>query len=295
MIPMRPLERKSALRYGVYYAARLLPHPLLRGGVGAAIRAWVNSRQGRATASRGIDAQAALTRLSEAGLALMGGMLSPPQVDDVVSYLAKAPVAQSASSAVYDLPTIMACPHLLGLMNHPGLLQIATGFLGCKPTISGVGLRWSFPHATIPSDVQRFHRDTEDWKILRLFVYLTDVFADSGPHQFVAGSHKSAGRFRLQPYTDADIDRQFGRDSVVTLLGPKGTTFFGDMWGVHRGVPPAEHPRLLFSCTYTMTATPIYRYEPVKVPDGHLYDGYTNRLLIAQAGPMSSSWGPMQA
>ena len=46
------------------------------------------------------------------------------------------------------------------------------------------------------------------------------------------------------------------------------------------GVPPAERPRLLFNCTYTMTATPIYEYKPVQVADSHLYDAYTNRLLI---------------
>ncbi len=120
----------------------------------------------------------------------------------------------------------------------------------------------------------------EDWKILRLFIYLTDVAEDSGPHQFIARSHKTAGRFRIKPYSDAYIDRRFGRDNVLTIDGPKGTAFVGDMWGVHRGVPPAQKPRLLFSCTYTMTATPIYRYEPVQVADSHLYDGYTNRLLI---------------
>ena len=52
------------------------------------------------------------------------------------------------------------------------------------------------------------------------------------------------------------------------------------MWGVHRGMPPTAGPRLLFSFTYTMTPTPIYRYDPVKVPDSHLYDAYTNRLLV---------------
>ncbi len=160
------------------------------------------------------------------------------------------------------------------------MLEIAAGFLGCKPTISGVGLRWSFPHGTAASDVQRFHRDTEDWKILRLFVYLTDVSHDSGPHQFVTRSHKTAGRFRQSPYTDPDIDQRFGRDKVATVHGPRGTAFMGDMWGIHRGVPPTERPRLLFNCTYTMTATPIYRYSPVKVADSPLYDSYTNRLLI---------------
>jgi hypothetical protein len=292
MIPVRPLERHNAWRYGAYYGARLLPHPWLRGGVSAAIRAFVNLRQGASAGTRTIEAQAALAALQAAGLAVVGSLLDPMQIEEVLAFLATAPVAKGdspepvtarshgLSSAVYDMPTILACPHLLKAMNHPSLLQIAAGFLGCKPTISGVGLRWSFPHSKTTSDVQRFHRDTEDWKILRLFVYLTDVFTDSGPHQFVAGSHRSAGRFRLQPYADAYIDQRFGRDKVVTIVGPRGTTFIGDMWGVHRGVPPAGQARLLFSCTYTMTATPIYQYEPVRVPDGHLYDGYINRLLV---------------
>lgn len=293
MIPIRPFKRANFLRYGVYYASRLLPHPLLRGGVIAAIGACINIEQGVAGEAKSMEAKVALKTLRDTGLAPVRSPLSTTQIDEALSFLATAPVAQGSpdqpvtastqgvSSAVYDLPTILTCPHLLKAMNDPGLLQIAAGFLGCKPTISGVGLRWSFANSNTTSEVQRFHRDMEDWKILRLFIYLTDVDPDSGPHQFVTKSHKTAGRFRLKPYTDAYIDRRFGRENVATINGPRGTAFLGDMWGVHRGVPPTQRPRLLFSCTYTMTATPIYRYDPVKVADGHLYDGYTNRLLIA--------------
>jgi len=292
MVPVRPFQRENWLRYGIYYASRLLPHPSLRRGVVALIRRWINARHGPPGASRLAETPAALTALRDSGVAPITSPFSTAQLDDILGFLATAPVARPAacapvtassrgvSSAVYGLATILACPHLLEVMNHPGLLEIAAGFLGCKPTISGAGLRWSFATGGPDSEVQKFHRDAEDWKILRLFVYLTDVFADCGPHQFVQGSHKTAGRLRLRPYSDQDIDQRFGGDRVLTVSGPRGTAFMGDMWGVHRGMPPTGRPRLLFSCTYTMTGTPIYRYEPVKLAPGHAYDPYINRLLI---------------
>jgi hypothetical protein len=290
MIPIRPFQRDSWLRYGVYSASRLLPHPWLRSGVVAAMRGCINGLHGAPGGPPSARTRTALKALADDGMALVDGPLTSAQIDDILAYLATAPVARGASapvtadtkgvaSATYDLPTILACPHLIQAMNHPDILQIAAGFLGCRPTLSGVGLRWSFASDAV-SEVQKFHRDAEDWRILRLFIYLTDVHDDCGPHQFVGGSHKTMGRLRLRPYSDDDIDRQFGRDRVLTVSGPRGTAFMGNMWGVHRGVPPTGRARLLFNCTYTMTATPIFRYEPVKVPDGHLYDGYTNRLLI---------------
>jgi hypothetical protein len=270
----------------------LLPHPTLRRGVISAIRDCVTVLHGPAAAAEGQETQTALGQLRQTGMATVVSPLDARQIDDVLAYLATVPAARGSptapvtenskgvSFAVYDVPTILACPHLLRAMNDPALLQIAAGFLGCKPTISGVGLRWSFPGDKASIAVQQFHRDTEDWGILRMFIYLTDVSDDSGPHQYVVSSHKTVGRFRLRPYSEEYIERHYGRDRLVTVRGPRGTTFLGNMWGIHRGVPPAERPRLLFSCTYTMTATPIYEYNPVEVADGHLYDAYTNRLLI---------------
>ena len=37
---------------------------------------------------------------------------------------------------------------------------------------------------------QKFHRDYESFNFIKLFVYLTDVDKDFGPHQYIIGSHK---------------------------------------------------------------------------------------------------------
>src|SRR5690606_20401751 len=77
--------------------------------------------------------------------------------------------------ANYDLKDIIAAPHLLELANRPSLLRLAASYIGCKPTISALGLRWSFPSVGAAADVQAFHRDLEDWRYLKVLVYLTEV------------------------------------------------------------------------------------------------------------------------
>ena len=149
--------------------------------------------------------------------------------------------------ASYPLATVLHCPHVLALANDPAVLRIATAYLGCKPTLSSVGLRWSFPGTGEAEDIQCFHRDPDDWRFLKLFVYLTDVDAGSGPHVFVAGSHRTAGRLRERLYTTEEIERRHGRESVRAIAGPCGTSFFADTYGIHRGAVPTTRPRLILA------------------------------------------------
>jgi hypothetical protein len=72
----------------------------------------------------------------------------------------------------------------------------------CKPTISALGLRWSFPVPGQSSALQMFHRDSEDWRYLKVLVYLTDVDEDAGPHVYLHGSHLTQAPMRLRFYTD---------------------------------------------------------------------------------------------
>ncbi len=183
--------------------------------------------------------------------------------------------------ASYPLATILACPHILDLINTPDLLDIAAGYLGCKPTITTVGIHWSFPGNWAPSSVQTYHRDQEHWRFIKFFVYLTDVDMDSGAHRFLLGSHRSMGRLRLASYSNEEVEEGFGQGKVRTVIGKKGTNFAEDTWGIHRGIMPVTRARLMVDVMYAVGAVPIYEDHPVRVEGAERYDRYVNRLIVA--------------
>jgi hypothetical protein len=221
-------------------------------------------------------------------------LLAPPQITNILAFLEKKKVIGGGRSflatqapddvlyAAYSLIDVLACPHVLSLINNAEVLQIARVYLGCHPTISFLGLTWSFPSpfANPTVDVQCFHRDPDDWRFLKLFVYLTDVDEQSGPHELVMGSHRSAGRIFSTPYTNEELERSYGRDSMMKIIGPKGTTFFADTWSIHKGHVPITRPRLLLQVEYSLLPIMKWDYLPLPVPGSQLVDRYTNRLLI---------------
>src|SRR5262249_45004206 len=124
----------------------------------------------------------------------------------------------------------------------------------------------------IPATV--FHRDLDDFSCIKLVVYLTDVGADDGPHQFIPYSHRveslnqylrSTGKkadlpslFRGNSKTlaSAELQELFNED-IVTLTGPAGFGFLEDPYGLHRESRPRATTRLVFSCMYTGLALPF--------------------------------------
>ena len=186
-------------------------------------------------------------------------------------------VQRDSAFAGYTADQILRAPHLVDFFNQPAIVDFMEAALGCVPTLYSVNGWWSFP-ATIPTGdgMQRFHRDTDDWRFITLFVYLTDVDEGAGPHQLVAGSHTLAGMTRLieraragatsgekmidpaesftgdyyfQPEFSAFIDRHF-RDSIVNVTGPAGTVFMANTIAVHRGIMPSKMPRLIVWARY---------------------------------------------
>ncbi len=160
-------------------------------------------------------------------------------------------------------------------------IRIVTAYLGCKPTLSSIGLRWSFPSEGKAEATQRFHRDPDDWRFLKLFIYLTDVDAESGPHVYVAGSHRTAGSLFERLYTTEEVERRHGRESVWTIAGPRGMSFLADTYGIHRGAVPTSRPRLILQLQYSLLPVFAFLYRPVPVAPNPGLDRYVNRLLVA--------------
>lgn len=284
-------------RASLYFAQRLVTPPPLRRAVSSAIAAGIRLRHGKGAGTAGDPAAAVptLAALRRDGLAVLPDLVPAATLDRIAAHLRRSKVAAGgnrlvpldglpadAATAAYPLEAVLGCPGLLDLVNDPTVLRIAADYLGCKPTLSSLGVRWSFPTEGPRAETQRFHRDPDDWRFLKLFVYLTDVDAESGPHVYVLGTHRTAGSVRARLHDDREIERRYGRASLRTVVGPRGTVFLADTQGIHRGVPPAARPRLILQAQYSLLPVYAMVYRPVPLPSGPTVDAYVNRLLVAR-------------
>ena len=196
-----------------------------------------------------------------------------------------AEIAKAFPFGSYELTDIVNAPHLLELANQPYLLAAAKKFLGCTPTIYSMNAWWSFPYEYNPQRItQSYHRDIDDYRFLSLFVYLTDVDEQSGPHQYLQKTHTVAGledRLLQTSRSSFDIndteikksdafkkvmslllsgERYLAEDKIQELLGPdtltvkgqQGTAILTTPAGFHRGLAPSDKPRLMIWARYGM-------------------------------------------
>jgi hypothetical protein len=288
-------------RAALYYGQRLVTNPGMRRLISRGIAAGIGLRHSAATlagVAEGGPADAcghAVSLLRRDGLALLGELLPASAVDEIMAFLrdkdivapggSRVPLNQAPSGtrmAAYPLDTVLTCPHVLELVNHPAALRLAAGYLGCAPTVSSIGIRWSLPGAGGGEATQRFHRDPDDWRFLKLFVYLTDVDEESGPHMYVVGSHRRAAPLRARSYTREEIERRYGREGIRIVTGRRGTVFAADTYGIHQGAPPRSGPRLILQVQYSLLPIFAFLYRPVPTALPHPFDPYVNRLLLAR-------------
>src|SRR5205085_1235372 len=121
------------------------------------------------------------------------------------------------------------------------------------PVQDMVAMWWSAAAASAPSAAaaQLFHFDLDRLRFLKVFVYVTGVDDETGPHAFVRGSHRDLPRkFRTdRRYDDAEVESAFD-GTVATIAGPRGTMFCADTRGLHKGLPLARGYRLVFQMEY---------------------------------------------
>jgi hypothetical protein len=298
MIPyarLTPGPGFQARRALFYYGQRMATAPMVRRAVSFLIAATVRARQGGpVTWPRDGTCRTALADLRKEGLAMLPPLVPRVEIKRIADYFhgnmvaapdgARLPVEQipaGAAAADYSLETVLACPGLLTLVNAPRVLRIAADYLGCKPTISSIGVRWTFPFGRKATRFQSFHRDVDDWRFLKLFIYLSDVDAGSGPHSFVRRSHDAAFGLIMRAYTQLEIEARFGAHKIATVTGPMGTTFMADTLGVHCGGRPTTAPRLMLQVQYSLLPVFAFRYAPIE-HEAPMVDAYCNRLLLRQ-------------
>ena len=148
------------------------------------------------------------------------------------------------------------------LEKDPGILAIATKFLGAEAVHMGSEISWSFP---VPGNAleqreaaQVFHYDLDDYRFIKFFFYLTDVDMSSGPHAYIRGTHK-AKKFlhqligtRCASIDDQEIVECYDAENVVNACGKAGFGFVENPFCFHKGSEPTEKPRLMLQIEYAI-------------------------------------------
>lgn len=230
-------------------------------------------------------------------------MFSPADLDEIDAYFSGKPLAFSnaemdSGGAVKGLladhppglrfgywpqEVVTACPAFCRAAHDPALLRVAEAYLGAPPTISILTTWWSFPSSAARGGMQNFHHDRDDFRMLKVFAYLTDTSEASGPHEFVEETHSYEALtafMKRQDWTDqrqqafldwmevhrkqdSDVARTFPKENIRTITGPRGSTFFEDTRGLHRGLPPVSAPRHVFEICYCLAPKLNTTYAPI--------------------------------
>ena len=152
-------------------------------------------------------------------------------------------------------PALMHDPDVQRLVCDPAMVGLARAVLGCAPVLNLTALWWSTAYLAQPDSyaAQLYHFDMDQAHFVKLFVYLTDVTAATGPHCFVRGSHrrKPLPLRRDGRIGDDEIARHYRPDEVAEITGPRGTVIVGDTRGLHKGKHLAGGDRLIFQMVFS--------------------------------------------
>jgi phytanoyl-CoA dioxygenase PhyH len=153
----------------------------------------------------------------------------------------------------------------LGICLSRKLVDIASTYLGLWPKLEYIDLWYSLP---VGPDSERrasqlWHRDYDDRHLLKAFLYLRDVDAQTGPFEYVPGSHPGGRYAGIHPWapmavgriSEDELGKYVPQNEVQTFVAPRGTIIFCNTSGLHRGGFAEAHPRVLSTVTYCSPAS----------------------------------------
>jgi hypothetical protein len=170
----------------------------------------------------------------------------------------------------FNMQQIFGNLDLLSLILDQSLLAVAQEYLNCSPVLDLVSLWWSAPFNGKGKSqaAQEFHYDVDRIKFLKVFIYLTNVDPENGPHCYVRQSHKRKPKALLSDgrKSDYEIKTYYSESQIDELCGSQGTIIFADTSGFHKGKPLTNGYRLIFQLEYANSLFGA-NYPKIKVCD----------------------------
>ena len=187
-----------------------------------------------------------------------------------------------ARTGAYLNKDIIESPEIIKLANHPELIRLVSGYLGCKPTLSNITMWHSYASNTGDAkNSENYHRDVDDFKFIKVFFYLSNVGYDDGPHVYIDGSHHGTEFLDIRRFDDQEIENFYSENSIRYITGKAGDGFIESTYGIHKGLVPQKSGRIVLQFEYSLLPIGAYTYldkYPTKVANG--LDIYTNRLFL---------------
>lgn len=144
------------------------------------------------------------------------------------------------------------------------IVGIAEDYLETVPKITNIDYWINFPveQGAGARSSQKWHRDYEDQRVLKLFVYLSDVGDETGPFFYVPESHKDGRYSDIFPVSpplgvvveDDVIDENFSLETQKKIAPRAGTVVLVDTAGLHKGGFCISGERQVFTASYTTHA-----------------------------------------
>jgi hypothetical protein len=150
-------------------------------------------------------------------------------------------------------------PDVQALMADPAIIAAAQAYLGTEPVVDVVAMWWNTAFSDRPDSeaAQYFHFDLDRVKWVKFFIYLTDVTSDSGPHYFIAKSHRTGGipaALLAKGYarlTDEEISAHYPPQDFIEFAAPCGTILAEDTRGLHKGQNVRAGHRLVLQIQFS--------------------------------------------
>lgn len=277
-------------RYRHYYRQRRVEDLALR-------EQMANSLASSLPAS-GLPAPEQAAVLARDGIVALPPLLETEQLAEMRAYFERNPCADpyrvrlgefvaphnapaETHVAFFSNERVVRAPHALTAANNPLVLATVGSILGAKPTISYMTAWWSLPGRGDAEHAELFHRDYDDLRFIKLFLYLTDVDENSGPHIFVRGSHRQERLLARVRFDEDQVAACYPAEDRLRLVGKAGTSFLENTFGLHRGIPPVSAPRLIFQVLYSLCPYIGGPRKPLrtvaKSHEGTQLDPYINR------------------
>ena len=175
------------------------------------------------------------------------------------------------SERFVDITSSIPVSLFLPFISNDLLVSLCSSYFHAPARLQNFSVSWTNQgHNAQPLNGQLFHRDRDDFKTLRHYIYLSDVTPHDGPHLYIRNSHtfSSCKSLRLSETGFKSLDQVHGFYSseeifntlsypsslLDILVGKSGFSFIEDSGGIHSGSVPStrDNHRLMMCITWAL-------------------------------------------